>query len=60
MYEGTAVTTTRNKIDYVVTEYGIAKLSGKTNLERLKALVAISHPRLRDEIMFKAKKLYYA
>jgi 4-hydroxybutyrate CoA-transferase len=60
LYEGTAVTTTRNEIDYVVTEYGIAKLSGKTNLERLKALVAISHPDFRDEIMFKAKKLYYA
>ena len=60
LYEGTAVPTTRNEIDYVVTEYGIAKLSGKTNLERLKALVAISHPDFRDEIMFKAKKLYYA
>lgn len=57
--EGTAVTTTRNEVDYVVTEYGIAKLSGKTNLERLKELVAISHPDFRDEIMFKAKKLYY-
>ncbi len=57
LYEGTAVTTTRNEIDYVVTEYGIAKLSGKTNLERLKALVAISHPDFRDEIMFKAKEM---
>lgn len=60
LYEGTAVTTTRNEIDYVVTEYGIAKLSGKTNLERLKALVNISHPDFRDEIMFQAKKLYYS
>ncbi|NLB87657.1 MAG: acetyl-CoA hydrolase/transferase family protein, partial [Syntrophomonadaceae bacterium] len=51
LYEGTAVTTTRNEIDYVVTEYGIAKLSGKTNLQRLKELVAISHPDFRDEIM---------
>ncbi|HOB11835.1 MAG TPA: acetyl-CoA hydrolase/transferase C-terminal domain-containing protein [Syntrophomonadaceae bacterium] len=59
LYEGTAVTTTRNEVDYVVTEYGIAKLSGKTNLERLKALVAISHPDFRDEIMSKARKLYY-
>lgn len=59
LYEGTAVTTTRNEVDYVVTEYGIAKLSGKTNLERLKALVGISHPDFRDEIMSKAKKLYY-
>lgn len=59
LYEGTAITTTRNEVDYVVTEYGIAKLSGKTNLERLKALVSISHPDFRDEIMSKAKKLYY-
>jgi 4-hydroxybutyrate CoA-transferase len=60
LYEGTAVTTSRNEIDYVVTEYGIAKLSGKTNLERLKAMVSICHPDFRDEIMFQAKKLYYA
>ena len=59
LYEGTAVTTTRNEIDYVITEYGIAKLSGKTNLERLKELVAISHPDFRDDIMAQAKKLYY-
>ena len=60
LYEGTAVTTTRNEVDYIVTEYGIAKLSGKTNLERLKAIVSISHPDFRDEIMARAKKLYYA
>jgi 4-hydroxybutyrate CoA-transferase len=60
LYEGTAVTTTRNEVDYIVTEYGIAKLSGKTNLERLKAMVSICHPDFRDEIMFQAKKLYYA
>lgn len=59
LYEGTAVTTSRNDVDYVVTEFGIAKLSGKTNLERLKELVAISHPDFRDEILAKAKKLYY-
>lgn len=59
LYEGTPVTTTRNEVDYIVTEYGIAKLSGKTNLERLKALVAISHPDFREDIMAQAKKLYY-
>jgi 4-hydroxybutyrate CoA-transferase len=59
LYEGTAVTTTRNEVDYVVTEYGIAKLSAKTNLQRLKALAAISHPDFRDEILAKANKLYY-
>ena len=59
LYEGTAVTTTRNEVDYIVTEYGIAKLSGKTNLERLKALAAICHPDFRNEILVNAKKLYY-
>ncbi len=59
LYEGTAVTTTRNEVDFVITEFGVAQLSGKTNLERLKALVGISHPDFRDEIMFNAKKLYY-
>ncbi len=59
LYEGTAVTTTRNEVDFVITEFGVAQLSGKTNLERLKALVSISHPDFRDEIMFHAKKLYY-
>lgn len=59
LYEGTAVTTTRNEVDYIVTEYGIAKLSGKTNLERLKALVAICHPDFRNDILVNAKKLYY-
>lgn len=59
LYEGTAVTTTRNEVDYVITEYGIAQLAGKTNLQRLNALINISHPDFRDEIMFKAKKLYY-
>ena len=53
------MTTTRNEVDYVITEYGVAQLAGKTNLQRLNALVSISHPDFRDEIMFKAKKLFY-
>jgi 4-hydroxybutyrate CoA-transferase len=56
---GTAVTTSRNEVSCIVTEYGIAMLEGKTNLERLEALVAISHPDFRDEIMAEAKILYY-
>jgi 4-hydroxybutyrate CoA-transferase len=56
---GTAVTTSRNEVSCIVTEYGIAMLEGKTNLERLKALVAVSHPDFRDEIRAEAMKLYY-
>ncbi|NBJ83443.1 acetyl-CoA hydrolase/transferase family protein [bacterium 1XD42-94] len=52
--EGAAVTTSRNDIDYVVTEYGIAKLSGRTLKERAKALIEIAHPDFREGL----KKVY--
>lgn len=47
---GAAVTTSRNDVDYVVTEYGIAKLKGHTLAERAKALISIAHPKFRDEL----------
>ncbi|MEY8337798.1 acetyl-CoA hydrolase/transferase C-terminal domain-containing protein [Lachnospiraceae bacterium 62-35] len=46
--EGAAVTTSRNDVDYAVTEYGIAKLKGKSLKERAKALIAIAHPDFRE------------
>lgn len=45
---GSAVTTSRNDVDYVVTEYGIAKLKGKTLRERAKALIEIAHPAFKE------------
>ena len=48
--EGSAVTTSRNDVHYVVTEYGIADLKGKTLKERAKALIAIAHPDFREEL----------
>lgn len=45
-----AVTTTRNDVNYVVTEYGIAQLKGKTMKERARALIAIAHPNFREEL----------
>ena len=45
--EGAAVTTPRNDVDYIVTEYGIAKMKGKTLRERAKNLIAIAHPDFR-------------
>lgn len=47
---GTAVTTSRQDADYVVTEYGIAKLKGKTLKERARSLIAIAHPDFRDAL----------
>jgi 4-hydroxybutyrate CoA-transferase len=48
--EGSAVTTSRNDVNYVVTEYGIANLKGKTLKDRAKALIDIAHPDFRDEL----------
>ncbi|WP_426350749.1 acetyl-CoA hydrolase/transferase family protein [Alloiococcus sp. CFN-8] len=49
--EGAAVTTCRNDIDYIVTEYGIAHLKGKTLKDRARALIHISHPDFAPELI---------
>ncbi|HSR11885.1 MAG TPA: acetyl-CoA hydrolase/transferase C-terminal domain-containing protein, partial [Thermodesulfobacteriota bacterium] len=41
---GAAVTTSRNDVDFVVTEFGIAALNGRTVRDRMKALVNVAHP----------------
>ncbi|WP_245671333.1 acetyl-CoA hydrolase/transferase family protein [Pseudobacillus wudalianchiensis] len=56
---GTPVTTSKNDVDYVVTEYGIAQLRGKTIRERVKALIQIAHPKFQEELAYEAKKLGY-
>ena len=45
---GAAVTTSRNDVHYIVTEYGAAELRGKSIRERAKALIAIAHPDFRE------------
>lgn len=47
---GSAVTTSRNDVEYVVTEYGIANLRGKSLRERAKALINIAHPDFRESL----------
>ncbi|WP_111682068.1 acetyl-CoA hydrolase/transferase family protein [Winogradskyella tangerina] len=47
---GAGVVTTRAHVHYVVTEYGVANLYGKTIQERVKALVEIAHPDHRETI----------
>jgi len=49
--EGTAVTTTRNDVDYVVTEYGIAHLRGLTLRQRARSLIGIAHPDFRPALI---------
>ncbi len=53
---GAGVVTTRAHVHYVVTEYGIADLYGKTLNERAKALIAIAHPEDRERLSFEWKK----
>lgn len=53
---GAIVTTGKNDVDHIVTEYGIAKLRGRSLSQRTKALIAIAHPKFRDELTFEAKK----
>lgn len=57
--EGSGVTTTRNDVHYIVTEYGVASLYGKTIRQRAQALIHIAHPKFRDELTHAARKLGY-
>jgi len=56
---GAGVTTTRNDVHFVVTEYGVAELYGKTIRQRAKALIEIAAPEFRGELEEKAKALHY-
>jgi 4-hydroxybutyrate CoA-transferase len=55
---GAAVTTSRNEVDYVVTEYGIAHLKGLPIADRAKALIAIAHPDFREQLQADYEKYY--
>ena len=56
---GAGVITTRNHVHYVVTEFGIADLYGKTIRERAQALINVAHPDFRDDLKKEAKELNY-
>ena len=58
LMQGQAVTTSRNDVDYVVTEYGIAKLKGKTVKQRSEELINIAHPQFRDQLRHERNKIY--
>jgi acyl-CoA hydrolase len=56
---GEVVTTLKNTVDKVVTEWGVAELRGRSIRERAGALIAIAHPDHRDHLTFEAKRLGY-
>ena len=53
---GAGVVTTRADVRYVVTEYGIADLHGKSVRERTLALIHVAHPKFRDDLMREARE----
>lgn len=53
---GAAVTYSRNDVDYLVTEYGVAALRGRSIKERVKNIIAIAHPNFREELRREAEK----
>ncbi len=56
---GAGVVTNRADVHYVVTEYGVAQLFGKSIRERVNSLIRIAHPKFRDELTAYAKQLHY-
>ena len=56
---GAPVTTGRAEINYVVTEYGIAQLWGKTLRERAREMIAIAHPDYREELKAEFERKYF-
>lgn len=56
---GAGVATTRGDVNFVVTEYGIAELQGKSIYQRVMELAQISHPKFREELIEEAKKRHY-
>jgi len=57
--EGAGIVTSRGDVHYVVTEWGVAYLHGKTVRERALALISIAHPKFRAELFNLAKEKHY-
>ncbi len=54
--EGAVVSLSRNDVDYVVTEYGVASLGGQSIKERVRRLINIAHPRFREQLKYETEK----
>lgn len=57
---GTHVSTSKNDINYVVTEYGVAQLRGKSARQRARELISIAHPDFRAELTEQARRMNLA
>lgn len=57
--EGAAITTSRNDVDYVITEYGVAALKGRTLRQRARALIEIAHPDFREGLKAEYEKRFH-
>ncbi len=55
---GTHVSTSKNDINYVVTEFGVAQLRGKSAKQRARELISIAHPNFRAELTEQAKRMH--
>jgi itaconate CoA-transferase len=55
---GTIVTTPRMDIQYLVTEYGVANLMGKSTRERALDIISLAHPQFREELLRAAEDMY--
>ncbi|WP_371806369.1 GNAT family N-acetyltransferase [Candidatus Lokiarchaeum ossiferum] len=56
---GAGVVITRGDVHYVVTEYGVAYLHGKSIRDRVLQMIGIAHPKFRQELLQKAKEVHY-
>ena len=57
--EGAGVATTRGDVNFVITEYGIAELQGKSIYQRVMELAQIAHPKFREQLINVAKRRHY-
>jgi acyl-CoA hydrolase/ribosomal protein S18 acetylase RimI-like enzyme len=57
--EGAGIITTRGNVHYVVTEYGVASLKGKSIRERALELIRIAHPKFREELLAAVRQRYW-
>ncbi|MPN49004.1 Butanoate coenzyme A-transferase [bioreactor metagenome] len=54
---GAIVSTSKNDVDCIVTEYGVAQLRGCTARQRAANLIAVAHPKFREQLAFEASKI---